>query len=377
MTSSPARPAHPSSSRPSSPTPSPSACPSVLLTIKAHIPLLSSSPAPPSSIPEQPTSPSHHHPPSLPPSSSLERYWPFIAVTICSLYLITVLPFMAPGMFLLQFSLLRYIRHQHEKHGRVKGQREEGEEGRRRRRAKERERLARRRSSLKPPVMERIVEEEAGEAAEEEVGAKARSPKAAADVPLRPHRPPPLIIPQFNLGVITAPLPVISAASSSTPAPLSPPPSSFPLASPSRSWPADSLDLNDSLQSLLQSSIRSLERSTSQGQGGMLAATAALFAPSIFQSLMSPPTAPSSPTRFPSSPSSSSSSLSSPRCPASLPGIRGAARKSAFTFTRELPLLPPLDSGNAPTDEAVARVEGETAEVEAWPHALNAVVCVV
>ena len=347
MTASPP-PSHlPSSSVTSSPPPS------VVLTIK---------PPTPSSFNPSPSSPSHDHSPSLPPSSSLERYWPFIAVTICSIYLITLLPFIAPGMFLLQFSLLRYIRHQNDKTSEAKG----AEEVRKRRRATQ-HRMARRRGSMKPPVMEVIAEEEVGEGGEEEVG-RAAAPAAPAQL----HRPPPLIIPQYNLGVITAPLPVASSSSAPFPPdPPSPSPSSFPPASPSRSWPSDALDLNESFHSLLHSSMLTLERGTSEGQGGILAATAALFAPSIFQSLMSPPSASAA------LPPSASPPLSSPRCPVSLPGVRGApARKSPFNFTRELPLSPSL---SAEMHHGVARVEDEdeVGGLVGGPYGLQGVACAV
>ena len=323
-------------------------------------------------LPPSPPSPSHDHAPALPPASSLERYWPFIAVTICSIYLITLLPFIAPGMLLLQYSLLRYIRHQKEKHTpRISSSpsfpRKESK-------------LRPRRPSLKAPVMEVIVEEEAEaetEADEEgktkaAVGVGSSKPTRAVS-PLHSHRPPPLVIPPFSGGVITHPLPVpfvsptaFSSSLASQPV-LSSPPAFFPPATPSRSWPIESLDLNESLQSLLHSSMLTLERSSSLGQQNLLAATAALFAPSMFQSLATPP------LKGPSQPSSPSlPSPCSPRCPP-IGGRGSAGRKSPFTFSREMPLspTPPLP---AVAMEDVSSVEG----VEVWKaYAGEGVVCAV
>ena len=82
-----------------------------------HVTIDISSPASPSRLSTRPASPpaspSHDHaaPLSLPASTSLtlERYWPLIAVTLASIYLIPLVPFVAPGLFLI------HIRHQHDK----------------------------------------------------------------------------------------------------------------------------------------------------------------------------------------------------------------------------------------------------------------------
>ena len=182
-------------------------------------------------------------------------------------------------------------------------------------------------------------------------------------LPIHVHRPPPLVLPKFHHGVITAPLPSSPPQSETvTMAPASP--SASPPAATTPSWAGDGLELNESLQSLLQSSMLSLERSSSQGHQNFLAATAALFAPSIFQSLASPP--PSAPPSF--TRSSSASSACSPSSPLPRPVSavhRNSVRRSAFVFP----------SPSAALSE-VATVEGEA---QGWnPAGLDqAIACAV
>jgi hypothetical protein len=226
--------------------------------------------------PSRPSSPSHSHSPAVPPSTSLERYWPLIAVTICSLYLITIMPFMAPGLFLVQFSLLRYIQQQ-KKDKATKDDRKRWERAAWLRPEDDGGLLRRRESRLKqPPVMDAIPEETHDEI-EQEAAPAASSASSSDSLPALP-RPPPLIIPDCQLGVITAPWPADDRAFASSSLPLAA--SSSPCSS--SAW---SHDLNESLQSLLQSSLLSPPSSSSSSSSNLLAATAAFFSPSLFQSL--------------------------------------------------------------------------------------------
>ena len=249
-----------------------------------------------------PTSPSQHSRTSSPLSAvSLERYWPLIAVTIASIYLITLVPFVAPGLFLIQFSLLRYIRHHHDKTDAHNASHYHGKYGRGkyggRRWMREAERVRRR--SLRPPAMAVIVEETNEDAAaedEQQQQQQANRDKALLAIkhfsPLRAHRPPPLIIPNIDMGTVTRPTPVLlpSSAASEASSSTSVLPAVFPLSHASAAWHEASHELSHLLSSSMQ--LLHVERQISADN--LMAATAALFVPSLLQPLASTSRSPSS-----------------------------------------------------------------------------------
>ena len=238
------------------------------------------------SQPASPASPSHSHPPSASSSSSLERYWPLIAVTIASIYLITLVPFVAPGLFLIQFSLLRYIRHHNDKadahHNSYNDAQQYG--GRRWMRGGERVR----RRSWRPPAMAVIVEETEAAVENEQLSGKDKlQPKHTS--PLHAHRPPPLLIPLVDMGTVSRPTPLPSSSSPATdPSTVSSPsivstplPAVFPVAQPSSAWN----DASQEFGHLLSSSMQMLHVERQMSADNFMAAAAALFVPSLLQPL--------------------------------------------------------------------------------------------
>ena len=288
-------------------------------------------------------SPSHSHPPPPHPSSSLERYWPLIAVTLASIYLITLVPFVAPGLFLIQFSLLRYIRHHSDKadashasahHMHLHEQAAQGG-----RRGGERVR----RRSLGPPAMDVIVEEtETALVDEERSPSKDRLLLAAAKhtSPMHTHRPPPLVIPFHDMGVVTRPTllpspssPVFAPSSASRSASAAAAstllPSTFPLAQPSSAWS----DASQEFSQLLSSSLQLLQVERQRSTDELLAATASLLHPLVSSYL----------TAHSHSPCSAASSNFSPR-----------ASSFASTASTDVDSSPPAYSHSPYTREATS-----------------------
>ena len=294
-----------------------------------------------SSQPPQPSSPSHHHSTSPLSGISLERYWPLIAVTIASIYLITLVPFVAPGLFLIQFSLLRYIRHHNDKADALNASYydKHGRELSGERRMRDAERVRRR--SLRPPVMDVIVEEtEAAVVEEERHASKDKALAAKCTSPLHAHRPPPLFIPHHDMGQVTLPTPLSSSSSPSSdscttyiPAPSASStslPAVFPLAKSSAAWDEASQELHH----LLHSSMQLLHGERQVSADNFMAATAALFAPSLFQPLASNPSTPTS--------ACSSSSSLSPR-PSSVASTASTDQDESFTSSSYPHSPPPSD----------------------------------